>query len=229
MGVSGDATRRATRAGARALLVVAALASGAAASEPAAALATVDAPPAAALRVAVHPGRPPLLVQLFAGDDGVSARVLDERTWRVVQEIPAAGIEPAELASAWLQDLNFDGFVDLALPSFAGATGNLGWAVWLFAPASGVFERNDLLSAASRLTPDATHGELTSRWNAGHAGALYTLETFRCPGGVPTLVRREKVDLVGGARVKTVEELRDGRLVEVERTESPADLDEPAR
>ena len=180
-----------------------------------------DAKPAAVLRIAVHPSRPPLSVELFAGDDGVSARVLEEPSARVVQEIPAAEVEPAAIPAAWVQDLSFDGYLDLALPSFTGATGNVGWAVWLFAPEKGVFERNALLSEASQLAVDPARQELTSRWNAGHAGALYTLDTFRCPGGVPTLVRRERVDLEQGSHVRTVEELRDGKLVQVERSVEP--------
>lgn len=94
----------------------------------------------------------------------------------------------------WVQDLSFDGYLDLALPSFTGATDNLGWSVWLYVPAKGLFERSELLSRTSQLAVDVARQQLDSRWELGAAGALYRLETFRFPGGLPTLVRRESSD-----------------------------------
>lgn len=191
---------------------------------------STEAPsPGASILFAPDANSPPVLLQLFAGEDGVGGRILETRSGNVRDSLWVDGSEPASAPSAWIQDLNFDGHLDVALPAWAGATGNVGYAVWLYAPATGHFTKNELLSGTSQLTPDPERRELTSHWNGGHAGAIYVHETIGCPQGVPTVVRREKVDWDGRVYAKTVESLREGKLVTTSQTQSAEAFEPPER
>ena len=209
MGPRGRPSVRPLRAAVAAMILLAA-------SGPSVAQKEEASGPAATIQLVVHPGVPPFTLKLFAGGDEVAAVVFDAQA-REVQKIENDAAEPSLAPSLRIEDLNFDGYLDLGFLSFVGATGNVGDTIWLFSPATGRFLKNDLLSETSRLTADSARKELTSRWNAGHAGAHYTLETFRCPGGKPTLVRRERVDTDGDEHVRTIEVLRGNALVRIER------------
>lgn len=101
--------------------------------------------PQASLRLVVHPRVPAILVQLFAGAGGVRAVLRDVGSLETLQTLDADDAEAARTPHVWIEDLNFDGYLDLALPTWAGATGTTGAAVVLFDPARGRFERDELV------------------------------------------------------------------------------------
>lgn len=118
------------------------------------------------------------------------------------------------------EDLNFDGRQDLMMLSWAGATGNTGSLVFLFDPKSGKFLHHKELSELPSIGVDPTTKTITSYNKGGHAGAMFTSETYRWEGA--RLVKIEEIsqdedEKEPGTYVKITKALRQGALVEVKR------------
>lgn len=100
--------------------------------------------------------------------------------------------EPPPESTQWIKtdDLNFDGFRDLLLRRFAGATGNLGYCLWLFEPKSNRFEyvRDFILENYSLHPANKT---LTMGSNGGLAGMVHDKSTLRFEAGRPVTLSRE--------------------------------------
>jgi len=77
------------------------------------------------------------------------------------------------------RDYDGDGVRDLEVISWWGATGNIGYLVFRFDPASRRFFHSPLYSGLSRPEPDGT-GCVQTSGVAGHAGAIYSREKL-CP------------------------------------------------
>lgn len=108
-------------------------------------------------------------------------------------ELQALGLFPAsEVPSPQLEDLNFDGVLDVKLASAIGATGNVAYNVWLSAARSGEHRYSDALSGLGRLEAHPETQTLSSYWNAG--GGSGTSQTLRWIGGVPTVVEEIATD-----------------------------------
>jgi hypothetical protein len=190
---------------------------------------------------AVASGARPLLFCVYGvHDEGDVAwldvvRVVSVSTGRVIQELthPRQN-EPLALLSLHflggeapapvLEDLSFDGYLDLRLFAGAGGTGNSSDRIWIYDRGSRRFRYNDVLSEESRLEIDPKRRELRTSWLGGHAGAIYGRRVYRWIRGRPHVVREEVQDWDEGRRCyeHILKEWRSGRLVETQH-ECPLD------
>lgn len=83
--------------------------------------------------------------------------------------------EPPPLGSDFLrgEDLNRDGWMDVQLSRFWGATGNVMVDIFMYDPARARFVRDTALSDMGEHSPVADRPCVRSYWRWGHAGALY--------------------------------------------------------
>lgn len=193
-----------------------------------------------AQEIRVHPSLPPFEFRLFGGDDGT--------VYRIEQRVP--GEPPVNLA--WLQrdgqrppggttpalaveDLDFDGYLDLLLVTWWGATGNTGYAVWIYDPDSGSFVPNRELWGQSNLTARPEQEVVTTFFRGGHAGAIHVASAFRWIDGEAVVVCAVEQDWLPQRQVyrRTVLRRMEDRLEEVESIEwsgrEPEDREECPR
>ncbi len=136
----------------------------------------------------------------------------------LVQKIEAGMSEPPPRGGNFFeaQDINFDGYKDIRLMSWWGATGNTGYRYWLFDPSKNVFVENSDLSSLSNPTPELQTKTITTHSVGGMAGCIYNNATYKFDGdGKLILIRSEKQDYVEESKsfVKIIGELKDGKMV----------------
>lgn len=174
----------------------------------------------------IHPTLGPVRFRFFADEYGRFSRidVFDERANRVVQQItrPAspdgqgdAQTFPGGIPRVDFPDLNFDGYKDLTVLEWAGATGNSGGVVWIFNPARRQFVYNRALSDEPNVEPDAERKVLTTFWTGGHSGMICGGTAIKWINGRPVTIESvdQDYDRARNAYVKNVHERRGGRLV----------------
>ena len=127
---------------------------------------------------------------------------------------------PEDLDPLRFDDLNFDGFADLAVTVDAGATGNTQSVYWLYDPQAKRFARAAELDALPTLLPDPETQRLRTHWKGGHAGAVYTRAEYRWRGRTLELVREESQEVDpksadGDVFVRVIRERKGGKLREV--------------
>ena len=111
--------------------------------------------------------------------------------WQTLDECEVIDSPPK--GERWLktEDLNFDGFEDLLLLAWWGATGNQSWCVWLFDPPSGKFRYvRDFSLGAHVLNPKDK--SITVSANGGGAGGIADRVTVRFIGARPVMVKQAK-------------------------------------
>lgn len=114
------------------------------------------------------------------------------------------------------EDVNFDGYKDIRLTSFWGATGNTRYTYWLFDPSKNLFVENKRLSELSNPTPDVETKTITTRSVGGMAGCIYDNGIYKFnEKGELVLIREEKQDWVEASKsfLKTISQLKDGAMV----------------
>lgn len=114
------------------------------------------------------------------------------------------------------EDMNFDGYKDIRLMSFWGATGNTGYTYWLFDPSRNFFVENKDLSSLSNPTPDVGTKTIATHSVGGMAGCIYNNGTYKFDeNGKLILIREEKQDWVVASKsfLKTISELKNGKMV----------------
>ena len=91
-----------------------------------------------------------------------------------------------------LEDLDFDGYLDVKLMSYLGGTGNYGFNVWIYRPSGRRFVYEPVLSQQGRLEAHPETRTLTSSWvmGAGTSGR----SVLRWAKGVPVVIRDETLD-----------------------------------
>jgi len=149
-------------------------------------------------------GMPQYVFCVFGSAEGRSAwlhslEAYDKNTGQRVAELPypkefAEGLGLVERSllqgQPKFEDFNFDGYMDVSLLSFVGATGNSGANVWIYDSGSGEFVYERLLSQR-KLKVHPERQEITSSWNGGHAGMIYGRDTIRWVDGEAAVVRSE--------------------------------------
>lgn len=70
-------------------------------------------------------------------------------------------------------DANFDGYDDISLLLWSGATGNVGHGFWLFDPEKNIFAYDEKLSSLTSPVFDAKEKKIFSHTNGGMAGCIY--------------------------------------------------------
>lgn len=170
---------------------------------------------------AVHPSLPHHRFTFVPAGDG-AIRAIRVRAVGAAQahELPvsesAVGEHVAPAERMMVEDMDFDGYADLGFVTGTGATGNAWADYWRFDPAA---RRFVAVGTHPVFQVDPAARQLRARNKGGHAGLLYTDETYRWIDGRPVVVRVEEQegDESGEGYVRTVRELRDGQLVETER------------
>ncbi len=146
------------------------------------------------------------------GGGRVVEEIIVQRAGQEIQRLKAPGMEPVFPGETFLldeQDLNFDGYTDLALATVRGVANTVA-LYWLFDPSSNRFTS---LGSYPWLTADATRKRLTSYERGGDGGLIYTSTEYAFDNHSLTIMRRERQERrpQGGYR-KVVEERRDGKL-----------------
>jgi hypothetical protein len=142
---------------------------------------------------------------------GIESKVL-------VQTLEAGMGEPPVRGGNFFgaQDMNFDGYKDIGLISWWGATGNTGYTYWLFDPSKNIFVENSDLSSLSNPTPELQTKTIATHSVGGMAGCIYNNGTYKFDvKGKLILIRSEKQDYDEASKsfVKTIGELKDGKIV----------------
>jgi len=120
-------------------------------------------------------------------------------------------------------DINGDGYKDLRVLSFWGATGNEIFTVYLWNTHAGRFERSDAFSVCGK--PLGKEGCCETHWNSGHAGREFLDRKYCVQQGTLVLVKRvhQEMSHADHCFYRTIEELKRGELRVVSRTKVGCD------
>jgi tetratricopeptide (TPR) repeat protein len=162
----------------------------------------------------------------------LARRLIVSKDGRVIQEIDVdnSECERALDTKTYLtaEDINFDGYQDLKLLCWWGATGNEGFKYWLYDRKSGTFIYNSSFEGLSNPTPNSETHEICTHANMGSAGMQYSNECYKFIDDKLTLIRSVTQDgtVTRDGKtyfVKTTEELKNGEMIKVkeELIESP--------
>jgi hypothetical protein len=115
------------------------------------------------------------------------------------------------------EDINFDGYADIKLMSWWGATGNNAYHYWLFDPRKGRFVLNHELSELTNPTPNYKTKRIRSHHVWGMAGNIYDTATYVFQNGRVVLIRDESQEWVKNTKhfLRIISERRNGKLVVV--------------
>lgn len=162
------------------------------------------------------------LIEVASGDGEGEARVRQELRPSTVDQDPYITDKPFFEAV----DFNFDGYKDIQLMTWSGATGNAGYEIWLFNEGYGFFERSRELSELPNATPRPDTKHVESYMKGGLAGAEYTLKRYRyAASGQLELVYEESQtsSCDGACLLKVVREMKQGVMTETIRREISMD------
>jgi hypothetical protein len=131
-------------------------------------------------------------IEVFAGDSSQPLQTLNECR---MEETP---LKPDD-ASSWFkaEDLNFDGYADIVMKVFQGATGNEANCVWLFEPNTGKFVFSRAFSdVIGNHRIDAKKKTIVTSSN----GSAYTfsIQTYAVRNGEPVLILDERHEQAEG-------------------------------
>jgi hypothetical protein len=167
----------------------------------------------------IHPSLRLMEFHLYGNDSNIIERI--EIRWKEsqknIQVIEPQMGEPPYRGSEYFKaaDFNFDGYKDIRLLSWWGATGNKGYEIWTYDPKKRIFVHNKELSGLGNPHPDYEKKEIHTFGKCGHAGKIYGKGVWKYIDGKLTLTRTESQDWIKekGYYLKTVKKLRDGKLV----------------
>jgi len=151
---------------------------------------------------------------------------------RPAQRLAVKAIEPPRRGRDFVEavDLNADGWLDLMVMIWWGATGNTGYDVFLYDPAARRFARSAALSDRSNPEPVAGRACVSTHSVGGSGGLVYSRGEFCWRGGTWVRVRDESQawDEARSTRrtavyVRTIRVRRGGRM----RTVSVRTIREP--
>ena len=157
----------------------------------------------------LNPGDTVKRIDVYRGDS--------DKVFQQLEGCEFANMEALPNGSDWFraEDFNFDGYKDVFLMTWWGATGNYGGCIWLYHPGSGRFEYSKELSELPwrRLDP-ATKTILTFE-NGGGAGSAYDANRYRVEDNRPVLIWHEHQDWDDDKKQFhcTAEERRDEKMV----------------
>lgn len=148
-----------------------------------------------------------------------SVTVTDTSSGKQIQDLQAAN-DYEEMESPpgddffTLEDINFDGYKDLGLVLFWGGTGNTATSYWLFNPKTKQFAFSKDYDSISTHTLDPKRKQINTHSNGGHAGMIYSDETYEVRNNKPVLIREvsQDYDEKKGYYVEETRELVKGKL-----------------
>jgi hypothetical protein len=127
-------------------------------------------------------------IQVFRGD---SKQPLQHLTGCVFRNM-----QPPRAESDWFhtEDFNFDGYQDVFLGTWWGATGNAGGCIWLYNPRSGRFDYNPELTALDIRSLDPQTKTILCFETGGMAGMVHSAERYKVENNGPVLIWSERQD-----------------------------------
>lgn len=119
-----------------------------------------------------------------------------ESAFQQLQGCDLGEMEAPPNGSDWFlaEDFNFDGYKDVFLTTWWGATGNHGGCIWLYTPGSGRFEYSKELSQLPWRQVEAATKTIFTFENGGAAGSVYDASRYRVKGNNPVLIWHEHQD-----------------------------------
>jgi hypothetical protein len=113
-------------------------------------------------------------------------------------------------------DINFDGYKDIRLLQWWGATGNINYIWWIFNPLNNKFVKRDDLSDLTNPTLHPVTETITTSGAGGMAGKIYSQSTYKFDQkGRLLLIRNEFQDWDNSRKcfIRTVKERKNGKMV----------------
>jgi hypothetical protein len=191
----------------------------------------VDVEAGAYFTYAIDPGADEMLFVLRGTDNTIGTfstiQVLmkdKNGKYEVVQILDAQQSEPppSKLGYFVTRDMNFDGYEDISLLTWWGATGNAGFNYWLYNPKTKEFVFNETLSSLSNPTPHTDSQTITTHSNGGAAGMIFVDQVYKYGNGEYVFIKEVKQEETDGTRgifTRTTTELKDGKM-QVVKTET---------
>ena len=151
-------------------------------------------------RIEIQQGEEPRIIQTLATPENS------------MSESPPKGSEYFKT-----EDLNFDGYQDVMLLNWWGATGNTGYFVWIFNPSEKKFFFSKEFSEVSNPKSLPETREVATTSVGGMAGRVHDFGRYRWIDGKPTLVWEEHQDWLEKERcfVKVIKERRGCEMVKL--------------
>jgi len=146
-------------------------------------------------------------IEITKGNEDIISQVLEFE----MVEPPLLGVE-----FFFVEDINFDGYKDIALLNWWGATGNRGYLYWLFDYQKNQFILNEDLNGLSNPTPHPETKTITTHSKGGMAGSIYSDGTYEFDNnGKLILIRLEKQEWIEDKQylLKTISERINGEMV----------------
>ncbi|MBI4904879.1 MAG: hypothetical protein HY820_14675 [Acidobacteria bacterium] len=170
------------------------------------------------IRVSEQAGVYSFRFQLGAAEAGRTVRSIAVSAPGVIQTLDVKDMLPVAAGPKIFfgaPDINFDGLRDLMIMTSQG-TANANAMYWLFDAASKKFQ---LLGEYPVFTIDSGTRHLRTYERGGAGGMIYEARQYAFVDGKLAVTRVEKQEAVEGAEEfrKTVEELREGKMVTVEK------------
>lgn len=127
-------------------------------------------------------------IEVFRGDSKQSFQHLTGCNW--------SDMEPLSQGADWFraEDVNFDGYKDIYVMTWWGATGNQGGCWWLYSPSTGRFEHSKEFSQLSVTGVNPDEKTLLTFSNGGAAGQVHDAHRYRVENSKPVLIWHEHQD-----------------------------------
>lgn len=132
-------------------------------------------------------------IDVFTGDSTQPLQTLSDDC-----EMAETPLKPDD-ANSWFmaEDLNFDGYSDILMRTFQGATGNEGYCVWLFDPKARKFEFSKAFSdVLGNYRIDAKAKTIVTSSNG--SAFTFSTQTYAVRDGEPALILDERQEQVAG-------------------------------
>ena len=145
----------------------------------------------------IHPSLPIYVFHVYMDPESLIPQRIEiskEGDPSIIQTLTLSVPEPTGIEAL---DMNFDGYLDIRLLVFRGATGNVGFIHWLFDKEKGIFVSSEELDKLANASPIPETKTLATHWNLGGAGGCYERELYKWENGRLVLVRSEKQDWTG--------------------------------
>lgn len=170
----------------------------------------------------IHPGFPTYRFHLVGNRESNTIdriEVSKGNDTTIIQVLKDFEMEPPYRGARYFQreDINFDGYVDIKLMNWWGATGNSGYNYWLFDPRKGRFVFHQELSDLSNPTPNYKTKRIKTHHGGGMAGNIYDDATYVFENGRLVSIREETQDWVKDKKhfLRVIRERRNGKMVVV--------------
>jgi len=184
------------------------------------------------MREKVGKGLPEYSFKLYGDPDIKIAKRLvisDTTTKKLIQELSLEN-DDGEMESPpgddffSFTDINFDGYKDISLLVWWGATGNSNWSFWLFDPKTRKFAYSKDFEGLGTFTLDPKTRQILTHSNGGHAGMIHYDEIYEVRDNKPILIQRvdQDYDDKKGYYVEVTSKQINGSMKETSRKIIPA-------